>query len=175
MTNYIEQYKIMHQEEERYPGESLRQHAKSISDLINKYDAKTLLDYGCGKGFQYTQEHVHKTFFNGIMPSLYDPGVPSHDVIPEGKFDGVISTDVMEHIPEYELDEVFKQIYSKADKFVYLGICTIPAVARLPNGENAHCTVKPIEWWVEKITPHANKYTVVHCYGNKRITQIIEG
>jgi 2-polyprenyl-3-methyl-5-hydroxy-6-metoxy-1,4-benzoquinol methylase len=175
MTDYLEQYKIMHQEEERYPGESLQGHAPSIKELIQKFDAKSLLDYGCGKGFQYTQKHLHKTYFNSIMPTLYDPAVPAHDVIPEGTFDGVISTDVMEHIPEYQLDEIFKEIYSKADKFVYLGICTIPAIVVLPNGENAHCTVKPIDWWVEKITQHANKYTVVHCYGNKRITQVIKG
>jgi cyclopropane fatty-acyl-phospholipid synthase-like methyltransferase len=175
MTDYIALYKEMHQEEERYPGESLEQHAPAIKALINKFDAKTLLDYGCGKGFQYTKKHIHKKFFNNILPSLYDPAVPTHDIIPEGTFDGVISTDVMEHIPEDRLDEILKEIYNKSDKFVYLGICTIPAIAILPNGENAHCTVKPINWWVEKITPHANKYTVVNCYGNKRITEIIKG
>lgn len=175
MTDYILMYKEMHQKEDRYPGESLQGHAPAIKELINKFDAKSLLDYGCGKGFQYTQKHLHKTYFNGVLPALYDPAVPTHDVIPEGTFDGVISTDVMEHIPESQLDEIFKEIYSKANKFVYLGICTIPAVAILPNGENAHCTVKPISWWVEKITPHANKYTVVCCYGDKRVTEVIKG
>ena len=174
MTDYIEQYKIMHQEEERYPGESLESRAPSIKALINKFDAKSLLDYGCGKGFQYTQKNLHKTYFNGIMPALYDPAVPTHNVIPEGTFDGVISTDVMEHIPEYQLDEIFKEIYSRADKFVYLGISTIPAIAILPNGENAHCTIKPIEWWVNKIKPFATVYTQVVCYGYDTYTQIIK-
>ena len=34
MTDYIALYKEMHQEEERYPGESLEQHAPAIKALI---------------------------------------------------------------------------------------------------------------------------------------------
>ena len=32
------------------------------------------------------------------MPSLYDPAIPEYEVLPEGKFDGVMSFDVLEHI-----------------------------------------------------------------------------
>ena len=164
----------MHDDPNRYPGESLLQHAKAISDLIAKTNSKSLLDYGCGKGYQYSKEKIHNRFFFDIQPALYDPAVSTHNTLPEETFDGVISTDVMEHIPEDQLDEVLSQIYSKATKFVYLGICTIPAIAILPNGENAHCTVKPIEWWRDKISKHATVDTVVHCYGNKRITDYIK-
>lgn len=165
----------MHDDPDRYPGDSLETHALTIKDLIKATDSKSLLDYGCGKGYQYTKQNLHDRYFYGIMPTLYDPAVSTHNTLPEGKFDGVISTDVMEHVPEDQLDEVLEQIYNKATKFVYLGICTIPAKAVLPNGENAHCTVKPIDWWMNKIRPHATVDTTVYCYGNKHITEIIKG
>lgn len=157
----------MHEDPDRYPGNSLQIHVRTIHNLITETSSRSLLDYGCGKGYQYTKEMMHVHHFCGIMPSLYDPAVETHNVLPEGKFDGVISTDVMEHIPEHELDDVLKQIYNKANKFVYLGICTVPAKAILPNGENAHCTVKPIEWWINKIEPLATVDTTIHCYGGK--------
>ena len=74
----------------------------------------------------------------------------------------------MEHIPESVIPEVFDYIFSHANKFVFLGICTRLAIAVLPNGENAHCTVKPIEWWADKINEHnQNKiYTHLKCYGD---------
>ena len=53
-------------------------------------------------------------------------------------------------------------------KFVYLAICTRLANAILPNGENAHCTVKEPDWW-EKHIIKSNKnkiHTEVHWYGN---------
>lgn len=174
VTDYIEQYKLMHDDPNRYPGDSLEGHAKPIQKLIIATNSKSLLDYGCGKGYQYTKHNLHKTYFLNILPALYDPGVSTHNTLPDGKFDGVISTDVMEHIPEDQLDEVLEQIYSKATKFVYLGICTIPAKAILPNGENAHCTVKPIDWWINKIKPHATVDTTIQCYGNKRIIETIK-
>ena len=57
---------------------------------------------------------------------------------------------------------------TEAKKFVYLAICTRLAHAILPNGENAHCTVKEPDWW-EKHIIKSNKnkiHTEVHWYGN---------
>ena len=66
----------------------------------------------------------------------------SYDTLPDGPFDGVISTDVLEHIPEEHLPETFDQIFSRAERFVFLAICTRKAIAILPSGENAHCTLR---------------------------------
>ena len=166
-TDYISLYKEMHQAETRYPGDSLQLHTYTIKQYIQQYEIKSLMDFGCGKGEQYLDKKMHQKYFNGVMPALYDPGVDKYSKVPEGTFDGVISTDVMEHIPESNLTEALDIIYSKADKFVYLGICTVLAQAILPNGENAHCTVKPLEWWVEKILPYAKeKDTHICTYGS---------
>ena len=109
------------------------------------------------------------------MPSLYDPAVPEFEVLPEGPFDGIYSTDVMEHIPKEQLPETFNYIFSRAEKFVFLAICTKPAIAVLPSGENAHCTVEPIGFWTTMIEKYAPKrvYTHVKTYGNCNNYQIL--
>jgi SAM-dependent methyltransferase len=162
----ITQYKELHKNKEFYEHSVLSLHKESIRQFLSNRGCTTILDYGCGKGNQYHVEKIHESTFYGIMPSLYDPAVEEYSNLPEGKFDAVISTDVLEHIEEQDLDSVFEEIYSKADKFVYLGICNSPANAILQDGRNAHVTQKPIDWWVEKIKPHANVFTLVFVYGD---------
>lgn len=157
---YINQYKLYHQNPETYHGESVDLDVKFITPLIQHFKAESLLDYGCGKGYQYTKRKIHDKFFSGIMPTLYDPGVPEYSKFPANRFDGVICCDVLEHVPEEFIDETLKQIFSKANKFVYISVSDIPAFAILPNGENAHVTQKPVDWWIDKIKPHTHW---LHC------------
>lgn len=172
--NWVEEYIESHKDDNIFEGYTLKLHIQSIKDLVAQTECKTLLDYGCGKGLQYTEGKLHEEYLFDIMPSLYDPGVDKYKQLPEGNFDGVYSTDVLEHIPEEELDRVLTEIFSKADKFVYLGICTVPAQHILSNGENAHVTVQPFDWWVQKILPYAKVNTMVHCYGNTKGTARIQ-
>jgi hypothetical protein len=136
----------MHLKERRYQGGSVDDHIPHIIPLVLQSGARTLLDYGCGKGGQYTVREVHN-LWGGIMPTLYDPAVPGLDQRPERRFDGVICTDVLEHIPEDELVETLEDIRGYADKWVYLGIFCGPAKKRLPDGRNAHVTIRPPKWW----------------------------
>ena len=167
MGKYIEQYKQMY-----YTGDMLFPNLEYIVKLVKLTEAKSLLDFGCGKGKQYSgwgDLTAHITL--GMMPALYDPGVKEFEKIPDGKFDGVYSTDVMEHIPKDELSDALEIIFSKASKFVFLAICTAPAIQLLPNGENAHCTLERIDWWKEIV----NKYrpseirTEIRTYGEPMI------
>ena len=174
MNWWIEEYKKFHAELDfAYPGDNLKPQLHHIKDLVQDTKSETLLDYGCGKGRQYTEHKHHEEL--GIMPALYDPAVPEYENLPEGTFDGVISTDVMEHIPKEQLPETFCSIYNKAEKFVFLAICTKPAIAVLPSGQNAHCTVEPIGFWVTMIEKYAPKrvYTHLKTYGNCNNYQIL--
>ena len=167
MNEWIEEYKKFHSEKnQHYPGDNLKPQLHHIVDLVQDTKSETLLDYGCGKGLQYSQWKHHEEI--GVMPELYDPGVPEYEVLPDGPFDGIYSTDVMEHIPKEHLQETFENIFSRAKKFVFLAICTKPALAVLPNGENAHCTVEPMEFWVSVIKKYSPKrvYTHIKTYGN---------
>lgn len=158
---YIEQYKQAHKDPKNFPGISIRYYVKDIAQIIDETEAKTLLDFGCGQGEQYTNVELMKKWGKlpnkvwGIMPSLYDPAVEKHEFFPEGRFDGVISTDVMEHVPEDSVDFVLEQIFSKANKFVYLAIATYLGKMtshNLPNGESPHITVYPDNWWIERVS-----------------------
>jgi hypothetical protein len=134
---------------DRYPGDSLYPHVKNVRRLVLDTGAETLLDYGCGKGWQYTRDHVHRAW--GVMPTLYDPAVPGLDELPDGPYDGVICTDVLEHVPEACVDRTLWAIDVRARLFAYLCVATRPAAAVLPNGENAHCTVRPPAWWAVRV------------------------
>lgn len=166
MTNLIEQYKEMHKDENLYAGSSTQIHKEFIKQFLIEFKCKSILDYGCGKAIQYHKEKLHESHFLGIMPSLYDPAVEKYSALPDGTFDAVINTDVLEHIEEDDVGSVIEQIYSKADKFVYLGISNEPASSILPDGRNSHVTQKSLDWWVEKVLPYANKFTLMYVYGN---------
>jgi hypothetical protein len=109
------------------------------------------------------------------MPSLYDPAVPEYENLPDGPFHGIFSTDVLEHIPEHQIPETIKEITFRAERFVFLAICTRPAIAILPNGDNAHCTLKPIEWWTDMVKKHSYRqvYTHIKTYGDSNGYEII--
>jgi len=46
-------------------------------------------------------------------------------------------------------------------KFVFCTIAGYPARATLSDGSNAHVTIKPKEWWIEKIRKYANCKTEI--------------
>ena len=174
MKSKIELYK-QHHASGHFVGDSLRPHVSSIKQIIQNTKSKTVLDYGCGKATEYIENNIHADW-NVERVGLYDPAVPEFMSLPGNEFDGVISTDVLEHIPESEIDDVMKEIFEMAQKFVYLNIAMYPAITVLPNGENAHCTLKPKEWWNEKIFKHNQKqvYTSsVYDYGKGQRLQII--
>lgn len=163
----LEQYKEMHRQG-HFAGHSLRQHVPDINALLekHKYWGGTLvLDYGCGGAKEY-QDHIGPfsipdEYLYGkwkkypVYYGLYDPCAEAYAKKPEGRFHGVICTDVLEHIPEDELQDVLKDIYSYAEKFVFFSVCTRPAKKCLPDGQNCHVTVKPEDWWLTTIHSQA--------------------
>lgn len=148
---FIQYYRDMHAaSDEKFPGRSTEKHIPDIADLIQETAAETLLDFGCGKGRQYTQEHIHRQW-GGILPTLYDPGVPEFQVKPTGKWDGVICVDVLEHVPEDAVLDVLRDIIGRATNFVFLNVSTRKA-GKLLNGEELHCTVHEHDWWISTVS-----------------------
>jgi hypothetical protein len=62
--------------------------------------------------------------------------------LPEGRFDGVVCTDVLEHCPEEDLPWIVGELFGYARLFVFANVACYPAAKKLPNGENAHCTIR---------------------------------
>lgn len=146
--------------ERTYDGRSLPRHAAHIKGLIEAHGAKTLLDYGSGKGHQYRPLEVKasdgRVFasipeFWGVQVTCYDPAYEPFSQMPQGPFDGVISTDVLEHVNEQDIPWILEEMFSLARKFVFANVACYPAMKHLPNGENAHCTVRPKSWWQDQL------------------------
>ena len=173
----IEQYRRLHREghkrrglapEQTYPGISLLPHIKRVKELIDNTGARTILDYGCGKGMQYDPHQLHVPgagVWDGVIDywdidevCCYDPCYERYSKLPQGKFDGVISTDVLEHCIEEDIAWIVAEMFSYANRFVFANIACYPAIATLPNGENAHCTVRPATWWQPIFAATAAQY-----------------
>ena len=167
----IEFYKKMHKDgfnlingdqrnpDEAYNGQSTLVFANLIKKIIYKNQITNMLDYGCGKGFFYDNPFEIKGLkvkslrdFWNIKIDLFDPCYENYSVIDENKiYDLVISIDVLEHIPEQDIDWVLERIISKAKKYVFINVACYSAAALLPNGKNAHININNQNWWFEKI------------------------
>ena len=144
---YIDQAKKVHENENKWRGTTVRQYIPEINKLRREYGLVTMLDYGCGKA------QFHDPIWNAVK---YDPAIEIFNTKPVGKFDLVISTDVLEHVPEENIDEVIADIFNYSDRWVFVSVCCREAREILPNGMNAHATIKPEEWWKEKFNKYKN-------------------
>jgi hypothetical protein len=155
--------------QEMFAGISLAPQAGRIATLIKHTGATTLLDYGCGKARLYNnQVNVDGKVYVSIVDvwglkqvTLYDPAYPPYIALPQGKFDGVICTDVLEHCPQEDMEWILGELFSYANHFVFANIAAYPAMKTLPNGENAHCTIQPLAWWKSLIDRVAEPYPQV--------------
>ena len=162
----LSQYRLMHTEGERhqnippeqtFAGQSLPRHCAAIKTLIDECHARSLLDYGSGKGAQYQPLSIRLE--NGReFPSIiaywgvdtvtcYDPGYEPFSRLPTVQFDGVVCTDVLEHCPEEDIPWILDELFMFARKFVFANVACYPARKRLASGENAHCTIRSAAWW----------------------------
>ncbi len=146
--------------EDTFSGTSLGPHLHAIRQLIRSTGSRTMLDYGSGKGTKYKAENITvkgeraksvQAYWGVDRITCFDPGYPPFAAVPEGRFDGVICTDVLEHIPDADLPWMLEEQFRYAEKFVFGNIASYPAEKILPNGENAHCTIQPASWWLDVI------------------------
>lgn len=122
-----------------WAGYDVVKYQKCIKDLVDHYGARTILDYGCGKGSQYQEplpygggagvelpKEQWQTFdqYLGVTVYCYDPCVAGFEQLPpEGvKFDGVICTQVLNSIPDDDMAWVRQRLESYANKFCFIGI-----------------------------------------------------
>lgn len=133
-----------------FPGMSIAPFLPDITELVAETGAKKILDYGCGEGVQYTRERFHEAW--GVdRPALYDPGVARWADKPVDIFDGVICTDVLEHVPEDELDGVIDDLIRMSSMWVFASVCCRPAKRKFLDGTNVHVTIRPLNWWAGKL------------------------
>ena len=166
-----EMHKVGRPDEKRGPertfnGKSLAEHVRPAGDLIKRHGAVSILDFGSGKGALYQDHPDHPAgsrfksmaSWPGVTVTCFDPGYPAFAEEPDGPYDGVISTDVVEHIAADDIPWILDDIFSHAKTFVYVVAACFPAKKSLPNGENAHVTIQPPAWWQSQMARAAVRH-----------------
>ena len=117
----------------------------SLASSINKlkHDGDTVLDFGCGNVM--LQEKLD------IPVTRYDPAIKGLDKYPTEAVDIVVCSDVLQFNKESVIDALLDEIHSLCNRYVIFVIDTRVSNYLLPDGRNAHLTVKPAEWWVNKL------------------------
>jgi hypothetical protein len=156
MADLTEEYARMHGKDKRFPGYSICDYRKPITDLVLARRPFRLLDYGCGKGMQYLARRLHDSW-GGMLPYCYDPGVRQLAELPEGTFGGVLCADVLEHNEREDIDDTLDRLfgYVEPDGFLFLVISCRPTRKRLGDGRDVHVTIEPPSWWKGKINSAA--------------------
>lgn len=137
-----------------------------ISALIKDNKLKSVLDFGCGKNYTLLKElnkefpNIYKFGYDVAILDSQSNSIVSNQIDENLKVDFVVSTDCLEHVYQDELGQCW-DIFKKLDpKIIYLVICTRPAVCILPDGTNAHKTVKSSEWWKNEVEKSLVDYIV---------------
>lgn len=150
---------------DNFHGCSILQHADSISKMVRVLRVKTYLDFGCGRGDAYRSPHKlwHHLGLDRKNVTLFDPAFSRDNVLPPTgrKFDLVVCSDVLEHLPEGEVDAFIERLFSYARHGVWASVCCRPAKKFFSDGRNLHVTVKSFSWWFEKFEAAAKKHNVV--------------
>lgn len=145
-----EQYKQLHAEG-HMSGSALDPFISDVRRSIQRTDARTVLDYGCGKASSYRPRKGCVACWGNTLIYLYDPAIPEFAELPRGTFDGIICTDVIEHFEEVAVYETLDWIFTHATRFVFLSTCCRAANLKLPDGTNAHKTIRPEQWWMKVV------------------------
>jgi hypothetical protein len=85
-----------------------------------------------------------KDYFQIDNVVAYEPSLGLSELKP---CDAVVSFDVLEHIFLCDISSAVWDLFAHANKLVVVNVACYPARALLPNGENAHITIRPPEWW----------------------------
>tara|TARA_B100000965_G_C19375424_1_gene662228 strand:- start:136 stop:723 length:588 start_codon:yes stop_codon:yes gene_type:complete len=179
----IEKYKLFHENgikkgnitkpgESTFLGYSLSRWILNIKEIIKINKCNSLLDFGCGKGFLYKNKFkINDEEYRNLLDCwklddvyLYDPGVKEFSVYPVRKFDGLICTDVIEHIPESDVLQFIENLFKLSNKFIFVVIATIPATKFFDDGNNIHLCLKTQEEWEKIFLEFKSKYPDINQY-----------
>lgn len=140
---YLKLNADLHKSSEHFGSSAWRCWGHHVLAFIGDYPEQScILDYGCGKGT--ISDNV-----SGV--TNYDPAIPEYAEEPSAPYDLVLCVDVLEHVEEQHVDEVLDDLKAKMIVAGFFVISIRPACAKLPDGRNAHITVRPQEWWMRKL------------------------
>lgn len=156
----------------------LRHYKPLIQQIIKlKLIFTSLLDLGCANGIGI--EHIKK-----LCPGVKVTGIDVNTyMVAEGKrlkrdvrqasatnlpfsdnsYELVISSDMFEHLAEEDVDIAIQESLRVSQKCLLLAICFKETKHDWKSkvGFDVHLTIKPCEWWLNKIRQYASWVTVL--------------
>ena len=134
--------------------------------FIDKYYSKFKkgLDVGCGRanGVQWARLNGMDVFgcdiSQGATKCWEERGVleyckvaPAHNLpYKDQEFDQIVCSEVLEHIPEENIQDTLKEIFRVGSDKYFFTISLIPEKNPVAGYIQTHITVKPPEWWFEQ-------------------------
>lgn len=151
-----------HARSKTYSGKFLRPHKPFLLDLAAKLELQSALDYGCGKGAQYTwvDPSDGRTLEEalGFAVAKYDPAWPPFAAEPYGQFDLVICTHVLGSIPTADLPWALDRMYGHATKAVFFAEKIGEVRKHVMTERGCHAFNWDVERWCTFLAPQADQY-----------------
>lgn len=136
------------------PGYGHSNHgAKALEWLVQRHTS--VLDVGCGHN-EFVKEWRNQSVARSQCAGV-DFACPGADYIApatalpftDGQFDLVTAFDVLEHLPEHEVLPALREM-ARVARWYCFSIATAPSRI-LWQGQNLHPTVRPLDWWHDRI------------------------
>lgn len=139
------------------PGE---ERVAEFLDVVNVPPGAMVVDFGCGtgRGALALKQRGFAPYLVDFADNCRDPealGLPfvCADLAGDPLFVGDVGycTDVMEHIPDAQIDEVIRNVMGHVP-VCYFAIDFRDDICGAIIGETLHMSVHPAEWWMAKFT-----------------------
>ncbi len=126
--------------------------AEQIKKIVEHFNAKNCLDYGSGGSDLNKTKLVNgEKFIDYVGLKKIKSFEPARNKKKKDKCDIVLCFDVLEHVFINDVPWVINDLFKYAAKCIVINVACYNAAALLPNGENAHITVRPPSWWLGQI------------------------
>jgi len=161
---------------EQFAGVFEPKHYQDMASWIRYCKPERILEIGCGIG--------HRVFAaNSLMVEAFGCDVSDYAIsrakkeypaykenyvkqdaadVPDNSADLVFTYDVLEHLPEKEIDAMIKNLIRVSNRWVINGI-TFGDNPNFPL-DPTHITGKPKSWWKEKLESHGIKMHLTPSY-----------
>ena len=119
-----------------------------LKENFKKFDIQTILDYGSGQGSwdeKINATNLSLKEFLGLKK--IEDFEPARNKTSKIKSDCVVSFDVLEHIFISDVPWVVHDMFSYAEKLVFVNVACYSASKMISKKDNAHITIRPPLWW----------------------------
>jgi mitochondrial fission protein ELM1 len=120
--------------------------------------AKRLASFHAARSLLSTS--VAKTPLRGTLANEAEFDPTRDDRWPDVRFDGVVAAEVLEHLPAEDVPWFIEELFSRADRFVYVVIrCSPQALSPAGPSDADPCfCYRSADWWRERFANASRRY-----------------